>query len=400
MRVAIVTKWFPAGAGYVSRAYKESLETQGCKVFIYARGGEYMRGDSFWDGDNVRWAPLVNGVIDTSDLISWVKRNAIDVVFFNEERYWKPLLELKKVGITIGAYVDYYTQITVPAFDVYDFLICNTKRHYSVFDWHDGANFIQWGTDTEKFKPTNEEPEINKPIKFLVSAGWQLAKNADRRGSRLALDAFVKTKGEAEFLFYSQAPLDKAPNELVKQIESDKRIKFISGTFEPFPFNEADVYVYPSKLDGIGLTLPEALSSGLASITTNCAPMNEFVQDGRNGLLVEVEKYLGRHDGYYWPENICKLDMLRDCMQFYIDNPKTVYEHKINARKDSLNFFDWKVNSVSLFDIFQKALNNKRTLTKETKARCNQIDNNENPSIAMEIKRIASKLKYNIKHKF
>ena len=39
VNIAIVTNWFPAGAGYVSKSYRDSLEAQGANVFIYARGG-------------------------------------------------------------------------------------------------------------------------------------------------------------------------------------------------------------------------------------------------------------------------------------------------------------------------------------------------------------------------
>lgn len=44
MNIAIITTWFPAGGGYVSKAYKQILEKEH-NVFIYARDGQLMKGD-------------------------------------------------------------------------------------------------------------------------------------------------------------------------------------------------------------------------------------------------------------------------------------------------------------------------------------------------------------------
>jgi len=42
------------------------------------------------------------------------------------------------------------------------------------------------------------------------------------------------------------------------------------------------------------LCAPEALACGLPVITTDNAPMNEFVQDGVNGKLVKVKRFQKR----------------------------------------------------------------------------------------------------------
>ena len=80
-------------------------------------------------------------------------RSSLEVVFFNEQHQWRPVLLCNEVGVWTGAYIDYYTRETVPFFLCYDFLICNTKRHYSVFEWHPQAFYVPWGTDTDLYKP-------------------------------------------------------------------------------------------------------------------------------------------------------------------------------------------------------------------------------------------------------
>ena len=356
MNIAIITTWFPAGGGYVSKAYQQILEKEH-NVFIYARGGQVMKGHPDWDHPNVTWAPRHYNGIKTSHFIKWLKKNKIDIAFFNEQRYWKPVLEAKKAGICIGAYIDYYTQETVPAFEIYDFLICNTKRHYSVFDWHPNAYYIPWGTDIEKFKPGKKQKK--RVPTFIISAGWQAKYSGDRRGSLLALKAFKKVKGECKLNVYSQVVYNECVPEWKDLLTSDNRIELKVGTFDPFPYSQGDVYLYPSRLDGIGLTLPEAVSAGLAAITTKNAPMNEFVIDNYSGLLVDVDRFLGRPDGYYWPESICRLDSLANAMQKFINTPSILKQYKVNAREFAEKSLDWNKNASSLSDIFKKAFKEK-----------------------------------------
>ena len=51
-------------------------------------------------------------------------------------------------------------------------------------------------------------------------------------------------------------------------------------------FASADVCVAPSRWEGLGLHLYEAMALGLPVITNDNPPMNEVIVDGDNGLLV------------------------------------------------------------------------------------------------------------------
>lgn len=352
MNIGIVTAWFPAGAGYVSKAYRKTLEKEH-EVFIYARASNNMKNDPIWDDKQVTWAPKHYAItgIRINHFKNWIRNNKIETIIFNEQRFWLPILKAKKLGVSVGAYVDYYTQGSVSAFGIYDFLICNTKRHFSVFDWHPNCYYIPWGTDTKHFSPTEEKE--NHSLRFLASAGWGGSHIGERRGTLLALKSFIRLIGDCQLIIYSQVPFEKCISEFQNLVKSDKRIDFRFGTFDPFPFEEGDVYLYPSRLDGIGLSLPEAISCGLAAITTDCAPMNEFVKDDFNGFLVKVNRYLGRQDGYYWAESICDLDSLTEKMQKYIDEPNLLKIHKKNARQFAVAQLDWDLNSKILLEIIQ-----------------------------------------------
>lgn len=377
MNIGIVTTWFPAGGGYVSKAYREILSKKH-NVLIYARGGKKMKGDSIWDDEKITWAPFHYNGIRTTHMIRWAKRNKIDVLFFNEQRFWKPVVAAKKAGICIGAYIDYYKQSTIEAFGIYDFLICNTQRHYSVFNWHKHCYYVPWGTDVDRFKPSVKES--SRKLTFLMNLGWEGLYTYDRKGLLLAIDAFNNVIGDCQLLIYSQVELTKCLLKWQGNILSDNRIKFISGTYDPFPYNEGDVYLYPSRLDGIGLSLPEALSCGLPAITTDCPPMNEFVKTRINGQLVNVEKYLGRYDGYYWAESLCKIDSLTQAMQSYVDDRNMVKNQKKVARELALLDLNWKNNSIKLSDIFNHSIHNRSKYQKDIVSYALMLDRTMAPS--------------------
>jgi len=381
MKIGIVTNWYPSGAGYVSKAYFESL-SRDHEVFIYARGGEIMKHDPSWDQNYVYWAPYHPNGIRIGNLVKWIKKQKPDIIFFNEQRFWKPVYVAKKLGVLTGAYIDYYKQNTVKAFSLYDFLICNTKRHYSVFSWHNNSFYVPWGTYIEKFKPVKRP---SRKLTFIHSIGWQGRSTLDRRGTLLLLKAFEKILKDCTLLIYSQKKLEDCLPEIQDAVKHDDRISFIYGTFDPVPYTDGDVFIYPSRLEGIGLTLPEALSSGLPAITTDAPPMNEFVKDGINGTLIKVNQLLGRKDGYYWPESISNIESLVQAMENYFDDEVLLLQGTM-AREIAEIELDWRKNEDYLNKIFSEAAQNKISLTPDLIQIADQLDDEMAPSLLLRSK--------------
>lgn len=359
MNIGIVTTWFERGAAYVSKAYMDVLSEKH-DVFIYARAGEMQsKRDPVWDLPNVTWAPRLAGpfcdgtnAISRFHFLKWLRTNRIQIIFFNEQRENSIVKEVSGLGYVTGAYVDYYTKNTVSDFDTYDFLICNTKRHYSVFKEHRNCLFLQWGTEIDVFHPDASRPLFKDCIVFFHSAGMAQASSM-RKGTDLLVHAFQHVTGSVRLLIHSQVALSQYGDEIKSIVENDTRIEFIEKTVSaPGLYHLGDVYVYPSRLEGIGLTIPEALASGLPVITTNEMPMNEFVREQYNGLLVEVSSRRNRGDGYYWPESIVNIFDLTKKMQEYVNNRQLVYEHSTNARASAVQLYNWIQNSEGLADWF------------------------------------------------
>ena len=112
-----------------------------------------------------------------------------------------------------------------------------------------------------------------------------------------------------------------------------------------------DVYVYPTTLDGLGLTMYEALASGMPVITTDCAPMNEVITK-EVGQLVKVDEYRCRWDAYYWPLAFVNENSLIAAMNYYVENKKDLLQYRDVARKTAENLWDWDSRIELVSDAF------------------------------------------------
>lgn len=364
MNIGIVTTWFERGAAYVSRQYKELLSSE-FSVFVYARGGEsYAIGDKNWDFPEVTWGKKSKynllTIVDKRDFTKWLLDKKIDICFFNEQHCFLPPLLCKKMGIITACYVDYYKASTIPLFDVYDFVICNTKRHFSAFQKHPSAYYIPWGTDIDLFRPS-EDKKLADSICFFHSCGM----SPDRKGTDSVIRAFFNIRHDhSKLLIHSQVTLSSflsdEVNKMLQELCKSGDAEIVEMTIPaPGLYQKGDVYVYPTHLEGIGLSVPEAISSGLQIIVPDEAPMNEFIdQDGRNGKSVKIYRRYSRDDGYYW--SLCDVDLfdLQKIMQHYNDHYNEAIQWKQNARKYAETYLSWSDRRNVLVDIFKRAQKN------------------------------------------
>ncbi len=356
MKIGIVTFWSERGAAYVSRQYQQVLALQH-EVAIYARGWTYAKGDSEWDGPAVTWGKdsvlPVNSAIHQKDFHQWLEREKIEAVLFNEQHWWPPVKWCTDLGILTGAYIDYYTEATIPLFANYDFLICNTKRHFSAFDWHPQAFYVPWGTDVNLFKPHSTERIDADRVVFFQSCGFSPA----RKGTDFVLRAFAELKDKKSSLLrlHSQVDINEKLPELKNLIETltkEGRLEIIKKTVPaPGLYHLGDVNLAPSRLEGIGLPMAEALACGLPLITVDNAPMNEFVGP-KSGKTAKIDRLYARPDGYFWPQCQPDITSLSECMQYYIDHADQLENYKKAARNYSLKNLNWWDRDKQLNKIF------------------------------------------------
>jgi len=360
MNIGIVSTWFERGAAYVSKQYMEILQKRH-NVYIFARSGElYAQGDPKWDFPNVYWSKRINSpfvvtAIDKKEFVNWIITRKIDAILFNEQHWWYPLIWCKELNIKTIAYIDYYTEQTVPLFGIYDFLICNTKKHFKAFEWHQGARYVPWGTNLSLYNNQNGPQDLEKVV-FFHSCGFDPV----RKGTDLLLRALsYLTENDYKLIIHTQKDIlisHPTLKEHINQLILYNKLEIIEKTVSaPGLYLLGDVYVYPSRLEGIGLTISEAISSGLCVIVPDCDPMNEFVHSDF-GQVVKIERLYSRYDGYYWPQNNVDIKDLAVKMDWFIRERKNIKQMKLKAREYAVKYLDWDKNAIKVLDIVEEEL--------------------------------------------
>lgn len=69
-----------------------------------------------------------------------------------------------------------------------------------------------------------------------------------------------------------------------------QRVIFVGSTTDVYPYlQEADVFMLPSKYEGMPMTVIEAMGTGLPIVASNVGGLSDMIDDGRSGFLVDVD---------------------------------------------------------------------------------------------------------------
>jgi glycosyltransferase involved in cell wall biosynthesis len=141
---------------------------------------------------------------------------------------------------------------------------------------------IPYGVNANKFKPKNKENEE----KVILSVG-RLEKG---KGFDLLIKTLPKVKDSKLFIVgtgHEKNYLEK----LTKKIKMEDRVHFL-GDINPdnLPeiYNSANIFVAPSIYsESYGITIDEAMASGIPIIVGNCGGPSERIKNKTTGILVE-----------------------------------------------------------------------------------------------------------------
>lgn len=351
MNIGFVSTWYERGAAYVTRQYIELLKGKH-QVYVYARAGEREQDNQEWSQSYVTWGRRTgeNYGVQWSDFKKWVNTNQIEVVLFNEQQQMDILADIKRnmPSLRIGEYIDYYKRNTIEKRRIYDFLICNTRRHFETFQWHPQCYYVPWGPNVDLFRYSEHKGE---DLIFFHSMG-----RSTRKGTLLLLETFLHT----DLCEKSRLVIHTQVDELRRQGYSyselkEKNVEVIEKTVTaPGLYHMGDVYVYPCELDGLGLSIYEALSCGMPVIGTDIPPINEPINEV-NGRLVKVAKSIAREDGYYWPLSIVDRDDLYQQMKYYIECKDRLRAIRKKVREDAVCRFNWRDRSEEVCKIFEQS---------------------------------------------
>ena len=139
--------------------------------------------------------------------------------------------------------------------------------------------------------PQADDTVVSMPTgKIVVSVG----RLSYEKGYDLLIRAFALVKQkhpEWNLLILGDGVLRQQLERLVVELGLEGRV-FMPGAVEnPYRYlSRADLYVLPSRIEGFGMVLCEAMACGLAVVAFDCAAQtSEIVRQGVDGILVPPE---------------------------------------------------------------------------------------------------------------
>jgi glycosyltransferase involved in cell wall biosynthesis len=118
----------------------------------------------------------------------------------------------------------------------------------------------------------------------------------------LAVNKLTKRFPDIEYRIVGSGPLEAELDSLVESLDLENNVKMLGeldASVLADEFKKAGLFVLPcvrtatGDMDGIPVSLMEAMCLGIPAISTNISGIPELIEDGKSGLLVE-EKNVGQ----------------------------------------------------------------------------------------------------------
>ena len=179
-----------------------------------------------------------------------------------------------------------------------DYALAKKKMHAKKVEYVPGV-----GIDTEKFGTGKKEENreriraelgIPKEAELLLSVG-ELNENKNHETVIRALAKVPEIKGDKiYYVIAGKGELEEKLRKLIKDLGLENQV-FLLGFREDMAaiYNTADIFIFPSKREGLGLAAIEAMAMGLPLVTSNVHGIKDYSVNGITGFNVSPTDYKG-----------------------------------------------------------------------------------------------------------
>lgn len=369
MKIAMLGhKRVPSREGGIEIVVEElstRMVQQGHQVTCYNRGGHHVSGKEFktkqlseYKGIRLKRVLTINkkglAAMSASFFAAIMATfGKCDVIHFHAEgpcaMLWLPKLFGKRCIATIhgldhqrakwGKFASAYIMLGEKCAVKYaDEIIVLSEgvKSYFANTYGRETNFISNGVN----KPQIREAQLSKQEYGLGKDDYFLflARLVPEKGVQYLIEAFRQVKTEKKMVIAGGVSDTSEFYDLIKEMaEGDERIiftGFVQGQILDELYSNAYVYVLPSDLEGMPLSLLEAMSYG------NCC----LVSDIEECASVVEDKALVFEKG--------NVDELRDKLQYACDNKKIVDEYKREAAEYICDKYNWDDVTDSTIELY------------------------------------------------
>lgn len=350
-------KRIPSREGGVEIVVEElstRMVRRGHQVTCFNRKGHHVSGSEFdekpvseYRGVKLKsvWTLDKKGLAAMTSSVSGAIGAAFgkyDIVHFHAEgpcaMLWLPKLFGKKCVATIhgidwqrakwGGFASKYIrfgEVVAARFADEVIVLSKSVQEYFLDTYGRKTTFIPNGVN----RPTTRSPQLIKNIYSLDKDGYILflGRLVPEKGITYLVEAFRNVKTDKKLVIVGgSSDTDAFINKLKKLAEGDERILFtgfVQGQMLEELYSNAYVYTLPSDLEGMPLSLLEAMSYGSCCLTSDIAECVEVVED--KALLFKKSDIAD----------------LTEKLQFACDHPEKVKRLKDGAADFICRKYNW-----------------------------------------------------------
>lgn len=208
-----------------------------------------------------------------------------------------------------------------------------TKKSIQEYFHYNGIQVIYNGIETDRFTPSKSNAKHYDDFTRLLFVG----NNSIRKGFDL-LPQIMRELGSRYILLYTTGLREKTIQRVPENMQSLGHISLNELINE---YRNCDIFIFPTRLEGFGYSVAEAMSCGKPIITTDCSSLPELVHQGNGGYLCKIndvtdfvnnitklskDKNLMKYMGNYNRKRAQKLFSLKEMSDTYVKCYKSLIE--------------------------------------------------------------------------
>ncbi len=267
--------------------------------------------------------------------IRYLKKKNTKILLDIPIAHYKYALYLEKKGFNLDTKIGRTPEFLDPAIKEADILVVPSlfvKQSLEMAGFKKPMEIVPFGADIpENFGLRDIERRLSQEkIKFIFAGNVNF-----RKGVNFLLEAWDKLNlKNAELLICGR--MYKTIKKMLKNYKL-KNVKFYGFVDLDRYFREADVFVFPTLLEGSAKAVYEAMSYGLPVITTFNA--GSIVEDGKSGFIVPFGES----------------ETLADRILYFYQNPEEIIKMGKNAF-EKVKEYDWEGYGQRIAEIYKKFL--------------------------------------------
>jgi len=193
------------------------------------------------------------------------------------------------------------------------------------------------GVNTQLFRPGGTQPNGRPTVLFV----GRLVHNKGPQTLIEAVPRVLRSHPNCVFLLAGIGPLRQALESRARKMGVSEAVEFL-GVRDDVPqlMRRSSVFVRPSSLEGLPLTVLEAMASGLPVVATPVGGTPELIEDGRCGYLFPI----GDHDA------------LAHYITRLLDDSDSAVEMGLYGRRTVEDVYTWDRTVERTEEVYRKAI--------------------------------------------